>query len=411
MPQNIQQGQNQQVRLTVSPIHAQQQTNQSNANLNPGQQSPAAQLKPQRFLIKSPPQFIQQQQQQQATATSMTPIRTPIQQNQPQINQQINQNQLIGQISPQIGKPQIINKFQTNQQPANQIRNQWTNDQSQQIMRPVTPNQQMMQIGPNQVIMSPAHGTIVQQHSQQMGQQTTMILQGQPQNIQQHTIQQHSMNQQMNAQAAGQWSTTGNQQQQQQQQQLTPTMVQVKPTQNVQMHNVQIQQQSPQIRLIHQQPATPTTPQLVNQQRINTPTTPNTPTLIASSGGHHPQITDPNVSNQSVRIEQVNCIISNVPLQTLNASGDQSVVTSKTKSALANLLNNRLKNSSQTIASSSSLVAQSKKDSSSTSSRLDLGASNKAIDTLRNLDGCSPNSNSSLSHDFSSLVSKKKISG
>ena len=383
----------------------------------------------QRFLIKSPPQYQaqpqQQQQQQQNASTSMITIRAPIQNQQPmnQLNQ-LNQNQMQPkmmtnstpqqmmnqqgqQILPQTNKPQVANKFAANQA-GGQIRNQWTTTNEhqqqpaqQQMMRPANQQQQMMQIGPNQVIMSP----IVQHGGQQIaGQPTTMILQGQP-----HSIQQHQINQQ-----TGQWSTAqmaGNNQQQQ--------LIQTRPVaggQNLQMHTIQHQP----IRLVQPTtPSTPTTPQPVN--RLQTPTTISS-APVPVSGGYSatPTITDPNVSTHQIRTEQVNYIISSASLQSLksgdqsiaianslnsssSASGSSLVVTSKTKSALANLLNNRLKNSTQTFASSSSLA--NKKDSAGSPSKT-VEISNKAIDALRSLDGCSPNSNSSSNSlfDYSSLV-------
>lgn len=402
--------------------------------MNPTQQQPnqmnQAQMKQQqqqqRFLIKSPPQY-QPQPQQQNAPTSMITIRAPIQNQQQmgQMNQQMNQmnqNQMqtkmvanstppqsMGQqgqpMLPQTNKPQVANKFAANQA-GGQIRNQWTGPNeyqqqpNQQMMRPVTPNQQqqMMQIGPNQVIMSPA---IVQHGGQQT---TTMILQGQPHNLQQHTIQQHQINQ------GGQWSTAqiaGPNQQQQQQ----PQLVQTRPVggQNVQMHTIQHQP----IRLV--QPTTPTTPQSV-VNRLQTPTTMSAapPPLVTGGYSATPTITDPNVSTQPARPDQVNYIISSASLQSLK-NGDQSianslsnspssslVVTSKTKSALANLLNNRLKNSVQPFAGSS---VASKKDGAASPNKT-VEVSNKAIDALRSLDGCSPNSNSSSNSlfDYAALV-------
>ena len=421
MPQNIQQSPNQQqVRLaTLSPIHSQPTNQTQNLNLNQAQSAVAAQLKPQRFLIKSPPQY-----NQQTTPTSMVTIRAPIQ-NQQQINQ-LNQNQIL----PQTNKPQIVNKFAANQITGQIRAGQWTtttgsvgvtNDQQQQLVRPVTPNQQMMQISANQVnlnqvIMSPA-GIVQQtggQHAQQIvgQQQTTMILQGgKPHNMQQHTIQQqHPISQ------TGQWQTTQIVNNNQQQQHLTPTMVQIRPTanQNLQMHTIQQQQQ--------QQQSAPSTPTPVNRFQTATVMSSTATPNLASGGtsdqhSHQtPTITDPNVSNQ-VRIEQVNCIISSTSLQTLNA--DQSItfsnssnslnnanssliVTSKTKSALANLLNNRLKNSTQNISSNANLI---KKDASCTLAKSIIDVNSKAIDALktRNLDNGSPNS-----IDYSPLVSKKK---
>lgn len=368
MPQNNN-IQTQQTRVaTVSSIHPQQTTQLTQQQANISQ-------KPQHFLIKSPPQYIQQ-----GTPTSMVTIRAPIQQqpNQMQTSpMHLNQSKpMISSTSPQqqLNQQQIVNKFNPNQ--PNQIRQQWTNDQQQQ-------QHMQMQLTPGQQVI--VHN---QHSSQQIPQQTTMILQGPPQQIQ----------------PTQQWSNQSNLNNQNIQ-----TMVQVRPQQqNVKMMNIQ-QQQPQAIRIIQQQQPTTPTQQPVNRLQSPQGAMKTTPTLISHQ---IPIMSDHNNVSNQVRVEQVNCMLQNADQANIaNASNANS--NSNAKSKLANYI---LKKGSKNNVSNNS---NNKKDNSSLNK---LEVTNKAVDNLISLDGCSPSSsNSSVSSilaqnnqtssvaDCSNLVSKVKV--